>query len=169
MPDFVCTDCGVVIKNNKSANRKRCPRCAYLAQKERQKQYSKQRLTEIREDTAIRKRGRGRPSKEKPQVPEAVKQRQEADAKLDEAAAKLRRGECRTCQYALRDSARKLVLGCDYYGWTGRLRDKSGDPGMCGSYARRRPGSRKERILRCERKLEAIEADCAANKSKGRL
>lgn len=169
MPDFVCPDCGVVIKNNKSANRKRCPRCAYLAQKERQKPYSEQRRMELRENTAVRKLGRGRPSQEKPQVPEAVKQRQEADAKLDEAAAKLRREKCRTCQYALRNSARKLVLGCDYYGLTGRLRDKSGGPGMCGSYARRRPESHKERILRCERKLEAIEADFAANKSKGRL
>lgn len=166
MSDFVCPDCGVVIKNNKSANRKRCPWCAYLVQKERHKLHSQQRREELREDAAIRKLGRGRPPKEKPQVPEAVKQRQEADEKLDEAAAKMRREKCRNCQYALHNCDRRYVIGCDYYGRTGRLRDKSGGPGTCGSYQRRRPESRKERILRSERKLEAIEADGAASKNR---
>lgn len=99
----------------------------------------------------------------------AVKQRQEADAQLDEAAAKLRREKCRTCQYALHNCNWRYVIGCDYIGRTGHARDRSGGPGICGSYEPRRPETRKERILRSEKKLEAAEADGVANKNKRRM
>lgn len=128
MRDFVCPDCGEIIKNDTFKNRKRCPRCAYIAEKKRI--CEKARLQ--REKNGGKKKA-GRKPKEKPKVWPMAQQQKQADAEQN-AQIREQRKQCKNCRFRLMSGDRRYIIGCDHLFLTGKFRDKGEGPGKCGSF-----------------------------------
>lgn len=132
MRDFVCPDCGEIIKNDTSSNRKRCPRCSYAAQKQRVIDFCRQRRIQMREDNKIRKKA-GRKPKEKPEPLPAVRLQKQAEAEQN-ARVREQKKQCKNCRWRMYDTPNNRVLGCEYLLRNGHMRDRGEGPGKCGSF-----------------------------------
>lgn len=167
MRDFVCPDCGAVIRDDASTNRKRCPRCAYEWQKRKALENAKKQRERMREENKIKKKA-GRKPKEKPQPSPAAQKQKEADARQN-ARIREQRRQCNSCRWRMYDAASRRTVGCDFLLKNGHMRDRGEGPGKCGSFEPfKQKESKAERVKRACKNLSDMEANNAWNTG-GRL
>lgn len=163
----MCPDCGAVIQDDASTNRKRCPRCTYEWQKRKALENAKKQRERMREENKIKKKA-GRKPKEKPQPSPAVQKQKEADAEQN-ARIREQRKQCQSCRWRMYDAASRRTVGCDFLLKNGHMRDRGEGPGKCGSFAPLgKKDGKQERVKLARRLLSESEANNASNTG-GRL
>ena len=137
---FTCPDCGRILQLAKAKYRKRCPECSaahqkavYLANLETYKENAKVKATLKQQE-------------KKPTV-----RRKEADT-----VYQLQSKQCRKCQYRCKDGGLEF---CDYFTFTGMLRDRGEGPGKCGSFLPKGNEDKANRIARARLALFMSETD----------
>lgn len=158
---FNCLRCGREAEQSVCNNRRYCPECSKIMERERAKIASIRNNREMKESLEIKKQTNRDQKKEETALAEAKKK---ADAELDARSAKQRK-QCQKCKYQLRHGSdgKMYCIGCDYISWKKHSRDKGNGPGDCRSFEPMKKETKAERIARSREAMLAVEANNAQN------